>query len=102
MSTDWLGERGKDNGFVENEVERGLDREFCFVCRDDDGVSSIVWAQGVASVSGRAADTSGAIIPDARVTMRNVETGETRTTTSDAGGFYRMLSLPVGKYEVKV
>ena len=64
--------------------------------------SVLVLAQGTASISGRAVDASGAAIPDARVSVRNVETGETRATNTDAGGFYRVLSLPVGGYEINV
>lgn len=59
------------------------------------------FAQGSASISGRAVDSSAAAIPSAKVTVRNTETGETRMTTTNESGFFRVLSLPVGKYEVK-
>lgn len=54
-----------------------------------------------ASILGHVADASGAIIPAATVTIRNVEQGTERTTTTDNAGFYQVLSLPVGPYEVK-
>ena len=60
-----------------------------------------VWAQVTASVSGRVEDASGAAVPGASVTVTNLETGATRTAAADAAGAYRVLSLQVGRYEVK-
>src|ERR1039457_5619310 len=62
----------------------------------------IARAQATASISGRTLDNGGASIPDGKVTVKSVETGETRTATTGQDGSYRVLSLPVGKYEVKV
>ncbi len=39
---------------------------------------------------------------DAKVTVKNMETGATRVVTTNSGGSYRVLSLPVGMYEVSV
>ena len=58
-------------------------------------------AQSVASISGRVEDASGAAIPSASVTVTSLETGAARTVSTDATGTYRVLSLPVGLYEVK-
>src|SRR5712691_4950951 len=58
-------------------------------------------AQVAASISGRVEDPSGAAVPAATVTVRNVETGLTRTVATDGAGNYRVLSLSVGGYEVK-
>ena len=58
------------------------------------------WAQVSASVVGTVKDVSGAVIPGATVTVRNVETGTARTVKTDDRGYYRALSLPVGQYEV--
>ena len=49
-------------------------------------VTATVWAQAVASISGRAADASGAVIGGVHITVRNLETGETRITTTDDTG----------------
>ena len=62
--------------------------------------SGISWGQVTASLTGTVKDASGAVIPDATVTVKHVETGLTRTTQTDAGGNYSILSLPVGEYEV--
>src|SRR6185295_12241107 len=44
---------------------------------------------------------SGAAVGGATVTVKNLETGATRTVTTDETGNYRVLSLPVGSQEVR-
>src|SRR6266481_2496500 len=63
------------------------------------GVSSSAYAQN-AQITGTVKDQSGAIIPGATVTSRNVDTGLTRTGVSDGAGEYRLVSLPPGRYAV--
>src|SRR5258707_15373877 len=63
------------------------------------GVSSSAYAQN-AQITGTVKDQSGAIIPGATVTSRNVDTGLTRTGVSDGAGEYRLVSLPPGRYSV--
>jgi hypothetical protein len=59
------------------------------------------WSQIVgASISGTVRDTTGAAISGATVTIRSIETGATRTLTSDGEGRYVAPSLPVGSYSV--
>jgi hypothetical protein len=60
-----------------------------------------VFAQGErATVTGTVTDSTGAIIPDAAVAIRNTETNvTTRTTTNSAGLFYAPALSP-GLYEV--
>jgi hypothetical protein len=41
-------------------------------------------------------------VTGASITVRNMNTGANRTSTTDATGRYRVLSLPVGEYEVLV
>ncbi|MFZ0820009.1 MAG: carboxypeptidase-like regulatory domain-containing protein [Candidatus Acidiferrales bacterium] len=59
-------------------------------------------AQMMSSVSGRVMDSSGAIVTGAEVTARNLETGATRATRTNDVGYYEILSLAVGRYEIKV
>ena len=47
-------------------------------------------------------DPSGALIPGAKITVRNTSTGLERSTTSDGEGNYTVAELPVGPYEVLV
>ena len=58
--------------------------------------------QTSASISGCITDQSGAAVPSAEVTVKNLETGATRTTKSNPSGNYLVLSLIPGPYEVTV
>ena len=53
-----------------------------------------------ATILGTVKDMSGAVLPGAAVTVKNLETGLTRTAESEANGSYRLPALPVGGYEV--
>ncbi len=55
-----------------------------------------------ASISGNVTDESQAVIPNATITVRNVETNVARTAQTDSEGRYRFPNLPVGQYEVTV
>jgi hypothetical protein len=59
-------------------------------------------AQATASVTGTVTDPSGAPVPAATVTAKNVETGALRNTVTDEAGRYRVLALWVGEYEVRI
>jgi hypothetical protein len=61
----------------------------------------IVSGQVTSSISGRVDDASGSPVSGATVTVKSVETGATRTVTTDANGNYSVLSLPIGAQEVK-
>jgi hypothetical protein len=55
-----------------------------------------------ATIVGRIQDAAGAPVKGAVITAREVDTGETRTATSGAGGDYAMAELAPGEYEVTV
>jgi hypothetical protein len=55
-----------------------------------------------ASLSGQVTDPSGAAITGAGVTVRSLNTGAARTAISNGTGWYQVLALPVGDYEVMV
>ncbi len=59
------------------------------------------WAQVTGVLSGRVVDATDAAIPGATVTVKTVETGATRTTTTDQSGAYRVVGVPVGPQEVR-
>lgn len=58
-------------------------------------------AQVAASLSGRVEDATGSPVQAVKVTVRNAETGATRTALTDEQGNYRVLALAVGLHEVK-
>jgi hypothetical protein len=59
-------------------------------------------AQGTTgSITGTVLDTSGAAIPGATVTIRNLDTNDTHTVTSSDIGSYTVPQLAPGRYAVK-
>ncbi len=54
-----------------------------------------------ATLNGTVHDVAGAIIPGATVTLRNLTTNQTRTTTTESDGKYRIPAIAVGEYELK-
>ncbi len=58
-------------------------------------------AQTGASLSGVVTDKNGAPIPKAAVTIRNLDTGESRTIPTDAAGHYQASGLPPGRFEIR-
>ena len=60
-----------------------------------------VFAQGYfGTISGVLADSSGAVVPDARVTLLDEQKGYQFTSTSDSRGRYLFVSIPPGEYSV--
>ncbi len=55
-----------------------------------------------ASLRGTIYDTNQAVIPGATISLTSLETGETRTTTSDEDGEYAIASVPAGTYQIEV
>ncbi|HZQ22909.1 MAG TPA: TonB-dependent receptor [Terriglobales bacterium] len=51
-------------------------------------------------ISGDVTDSSGAVLPNVNVTVANVDTGVSRSVTTNATGNYRVPELPVGSYKV--
>jgi hypothetical protein len=55
-----------------------------------------------ATLSGRIADASGAVVSGASLTANNLETNQTQTATTDYEGRYRFPYLHVGTYKLTV
>ncbi len=68
----------------------------CLMCLN----SLSAFGQVTASLSGRITDPTGATVPDATVTAINMETGVSRIVRSNPSGWYQLLELPIGRYEV--
>ena len=56
----------------------------------------------VATLTGRITDPSGAVIPQAAVTARSIDTGVATTTETTGEGYYSLSALPPGRYEVTI
>src|SRR5436190_22259739 len=59
------------------------------------------YAQFSSAIQGIATDPSGAVVPDATITLTNVSTGVTQTADTNATGSYYFPNLPPGKYKVE-
>src|SRR5687768_11171364 len=65
--------------------------------------STALFAQyTTASLGGTVSDPSGASVPEAKVTVRNLDTGFTQSTDSAATGAFLFSRLPLGSYELRV
>ena len=58
-------------------------------------------AQSGAAILGTITDAQGLALPGVELTLRNDESGVTRSTVSEVNGTYRFSGLPPGLYDVK-
>ena len=58
-------------------------------------------AQVVGQIQGTVTDAQGAVLPGVSLTLRNVDTGVTRSTVSEGDGQYRFAGLQPGTYALK-
>lgn len=65
-------------------------------------LSGIASAQTFGSITGAVTDPSGAIVPNAVVTVTNTQTNVARSTTTNTAGLYVFPDLVPGIYSVKV
>ena len=63
---------------------------------------ALVHAQSTATLSGAVTDPSGAVVPQAKVTVHGLATGVDRVVVSDSAGNYAVPSLQPGNYSVRV
>ena len=54
-----------------------------------------------ASISGVVHDSTGAVVPQVKITLRNTAKGTFRTTASDTNGQYTMTNVEPGTYELR-
>src|SRR5215471_19519069 len=54
------------------------------------------------TILGTVSDSSGAAVPGANVTIKNLDTGLTRTVSTSEDGTYAAPELPIGNYSVTV
>src|ERR1700754_599249 len=59
-------------------------------------------AQFRAGIQGTISDANGALVPGARVILKDLENGKTQEVTSSEEGFYRIVGLAPGRYELTV
>jgi Carboxypeptidase regulatory-like domain/TonB-dependent Receptor Plug Domain len=54
------------------------------------------------TLSGTVADAGGAVVPDARVTMKNETSGDMRATVSNGSGYFSVTAVQPGSYTVTI
>jgi hypothetical protein len=65
--------------------------------------SAVVFSQAVTgSILGRITDSTGAVLPGAKVQIQNSETGLSQTVQTDSEGRYLVRNLPPGSYDLTV
>lgn len=57
---------------------------------------------GTGALIGTIRDSSGAVVPNAKLTVTSADTGQVRTATTTADGTYNIALLPPGNYRVKI
>jgi hypothetical protein len=59
-------------------------------------------ATGLGSISGTVTDSSGAMVPQAKVKITNMATGVSRDSVTNGTGYYEVGALIPGKYKIFV
>jgi outer membrane receptor protein involved in Fe transport len=64
--------------------------------------SGLFAQQNYGTILGTVTDPTGAVVPDAKITVTNTATALSREAVTDKDGFFQVLSLPIGNYTVAV
>lgn len=65
-------------------------------------LATVAYGQGTAAIVGTVTDPSGAVVPNAQITLTDVDNGFIRTTASNSAGSYSAPGLSVGRYDIQV
>jgi len=57
---------------------------------------------GSGQIAGAVTDSNGAVVPEANITVIQIETGAKRTLTSSSDGNYSIPNLPIGTYRLQI
>ena len=88
----------------ESSLSRRSRAGFCVIALAIASVISLIphnaFAQASAGITGTITDPSGAVVPNAKITITNTETSTSSATTSSSAGTYTLKGLLPGKYTV--
>jgi hypothetical protein len=66
-------------------------------------LSSLCFGQQLTgTLTGTTFDSSGAVVPNAQVSMKNESSGDTRTTVSNGSGYFSITAVQPGSYTISV
>src|SRR5690348_18437204 len=54
------------------------------------------------TLNGTTMDSTGAVVPNAKVTLKNEASGDTRTTVSNSTGYFTITAIQPGTYTISV
>src|ERR1700722_18368290 len=84
------------------KVRAGLFASFVVLCLVILMAPSVMaQTAGTGAIAGVVTDSTGAVVPNVKVTATNTGTGQSRTTTAGGAGDYSIQLLPPGVYSVK-
>src|SRR5580692_10654364 len=75
---------------------------FCFALLFLGSQSLSVFADITGEIQGTVLDATGATIPDAKITIKNLSTGAIRTLVASQTGEFSSPQLDIGSYQVTV
>jgi hypothetical protein len=65
-------------------------------------LAATAWGAVAGSISGTVNDPSGSVVPSAKVTVQEINTGLVYRTQTDGKGYFTLPILPVGRYDLEV
>ncbi len=66
-------------------------------------LASVGYAQQLTgTLSGTVADSAGAVVPNAKITMRNAASGDIRTSVSNGSGYFSITAVQPGAYSISI
>src|ERR1700757_5205022 len=91
-------------GFIRKKPQRGgymVPRRIVLVCAAFIVFSCLsVFAQNTSSLEGTVTDPTGAVVPNATVTIKNEETGASQSFQTKDSGYYRFTILPAALFTI--
>src|SRR5439155_25199734 len=95
--------KNRGDGGGKMNIYRKRIRSGLLLCLTIMGITPLLLAQATTgTITGAVSDQTGAIVPGATVTVRNIDTNISRMATTVSHGLYSFTALPIGNYEVIV
>ena len=63
-------------------------------------LAPLAWAQENATITGTVSDPTGAVVPNAAITLTNIATGQERQGSSNGNGIYTFNNVGVGRFNL--